>query len=169
VRDETTDKNPNYEWAKAELQRAQVQLEGLKAKAAVTGLQKSEYQAMARRLGDNAITQDDLQNMEKSAQESHLLYVRKLEEARMDDVLDERGIVNAAIAEQPITPALPVWPAWEVVVIGFAAAGASGTAAAFATDYVDQSFHTPDDVLAHLSVPVLASLPRPAHKRSLSA
>jgi len=29
----------------------------------------------------------------------------------MGDALDEDGIVNVAIAEQPVVPALPVWPA----------------------------------------------------------
>ena len=45
-------------------------------------------------------------------EESYLLYVKKQEEARMDDALDERGIVNVAIAEHPVAPALPVWSAW---------------------------------------------------------
>ena len=33
LRDETTDKDANYEWAKAELQRAEVNLRGLEEKA----------------------------------------------------------------------------------------------------------------------------------------
>ena len=36
VRDETTDKNSHYEWAKAELERASVQLKGLQARDAAT-------------------------------------------------------------------------------------------------------------------------------------
>jgi len=83
----------------------------------------------------------------------------------MDDALDERGIVNVAIAEHPVAPALPVWSAWAVLAVGFAAAGAAGTGAAFAADYVDPAFRTPDDVLAYLHSPVLASLPRRARGR----
>ena len=78
----------------------------------------------------------------------------------MDDALDERGIVNVAIAEQPVAPALPVWSVWMVLAVGAVAAGASGTGAAFAADYFDPAFRTPDDVLAYLNSPVLASLPR---------
>jgi hypothetical protein len=39
-------------------------------------------------------------------------------------------------------------------------AGMAGTGAAFTADYVDPAFRTPDDVLAYLNAPVLASLPR---------
>lgn len=86
----------------------------------------------------------------------------------MDDALDQRGIVNVAIAEHPVAPALPVWSVWTVLAIGFMAAGAAGTGAAFAADYADPAFRTPDDVLAYLKMPVLASLPR-SRRGSLSA
>ncbi len=168
LRDETTDKNAHYEWAKAELQHAQVQLKALQAREAATAAQEAAYQATARQLGDDAVTQDDLLSAEKAAEESYLLYVKKQEEARMDDALDELGIVNVAIAERPVAPALPVWSAWTVLVIGLAAAGAAGTGAAFVADYVDPAFRTPDDVLVYLDSPVLASLPRRA-RGNLSA
>jgi uncharacterized protein involved in exopolysaccharide biosynthesis len=159
LRDETTDKDANYEWAKAELQRAEVNLRGLEEKAAATGTQVSAYRALSRQLGDDTITQDDLLSSEKAAQESYLLYVKKREEARMNDALDERGIVNVTIADHPVSPALPVWSAWAILAVGFVAAGACGTGAAFAADYLDPAFRTPDEVLAYLQTPVLASLP----------
>ncbi len=168
LRDETTDKNVHYEWAKSELQRAQVELKGLQARESATGAQEAAYRTIAQRLGADAITQDDLLNTEKAAEDNYLLYVKKLEEARMDDALDERGIVNVAIAEQPVAPALPVWSAWMVLAVGVVAAGASGTGAAFAADYFDPAFRTPDDVLAYLNAPVLASLPK-AKRGELSA
>jgi uncharacterized protein involved in exopolysaccharide biosynthesis len=167
VRDETTDKNPNYEWAKAELQKTHVQLKGLEARAAAAGTQLAAYQTLARQFGEDAIVQDDLVSSEKAAEDNYLLYVKKREEARMDDALDERGIVNVAIAGQPVAPALPLWSTFAVLVAGIAAAGASGTAAAFAADHLDPCFRNPDEVLAYLNTPVLASLPR--NVRSLSA
>jgi uncharacterized protein involved in exopolysaccharide biosynthesis len=169
VRDETTDRNAQYEWAKSELERLQVQLRGLQAREAATVAQKNSYQAMARELGEDAIAQEDLLSTEKAAQENYLLYVKKQEEARIDDALDERGIVNVAIAERPVTPALPLWSAWTVLAIGLLAAGSVGTGAAFAADYADPAFRTPDDVLAYLNAPVLASIPRRAEREKLSA
>jgi len=168
VRDETTDKNPHYEWAKAELQQAQVQWKALQARATAAEMQAAAYRAMAEKLGADAVTQDDLASTEKAAQENYLLYVKKQEEARMDDALDERGIVNVAIAERPIVPALPMRSAWSVLAIGFVAAAVTGTGSAFAADYLDPAFRNPDDVMAYLNAPVLASLPKNL-RRSLSA
>jgi uncharacterized protein involved in exopolysaccharide biosynthesis len=165
VRDETTDKDADYEWAKAELQKAQVEMKGLEAREATTSAHLMEYRTLARQLGDDAITQDDLASSEKAAEENYLLYVKKREEARMGDALDEGGIVDVAIAEQPVVPALPVWPAGMVVVVGFAAALTSGTGAAFAADYLDPALRTPEEVLTCLEIPVLASIPEGTGRR----
>jgi len=160
VRDETTEKNTNYEWAKSELQHMQVDLSGLQARAIATAVQLADYRQMARHLGEDAITQDDLMSTEKAAEENYLLYVRKREEARMADALDDRGIVNVAIAEQAVAPALPVWPGWVVVMAGLVGATVSGMGLAFVADHLDAAFRTPDEVFAYLNAPVLASLPQ---------
>ena len=165
VRDETTDKDAHYEWAKSELEKARVQLKAFEARAAATAAQEAAYRTIARQLGEDAITQDDLVSSEKAAEENYLLYIKKQEEARMADALDLRGIVNVAIAEQPVAPALPVWSVWTVLLVGMVAAGSAGTGAAFAADYLDPAFRTPDDVLAYLEVAVLASLPREVRSR----
>ncbi len=168
LRDETTDQDANYVWAKGELQKAQVEMKGLEARHAVTSVQLAGYRALASRLGKDAIVQDDLTSSEQAAEDNYLLYVKKREEARMGDALDEGGIVNVAIAEQPIVPALPVWPAGGVVVVGLVAALVSGTGAGFMADYLDPALRTPEEAMACLEVPVLASLPE-AVSRRLSA
>jgi uncharacterized protein involved in exopolysaccharide biosynthesis len=165
VRDETTDQDPNYEWAKAERQKSLVEMKGLEAREATTSAHLEGYRTLARELGEDAIVQDDLTSSEKAAQDSYLLYVKKREEARMGDALDEGGIVNVAIAEQPVVPALPVWPAGVVLVVGFAAALTSGTGAAFAADYLDPALRTPEEVFACLEIPVLASIPQETGRR----
>lgn len=165
VRDETTDRNANYEWARAELQKAQVEMKGLEAREATIRAHMAGCRILARQLGEDAIVQDDLTSGEKAAQQNYLLYVKKREEARMGDALDEGGIVNVAITEQPVVPALPVWPAGAVLLVGFTAAITSGTAAAFAADYLDPALRTPEDAFACLRIPVLASLPEGMGRR----
>jgi uncharacterized protein involved in exopolysaccharide biosynthesis len=160
IRDETTDKNPQYEWAAGELQKAEVQWKGLQARAVATQLQEATYRKLASRLGDDAITQNDLLSREKAAEENYLLYVKKEEQARMADSLDQRGIVNVAIAERPVVPSLPAWSTFAVLAAGLAIAGTAGAGAAFTSDYLDPTFRTTDDVLLFLNTPVLASLPR---------
>jgi uncharacterized protein involved in exopolysaccharide biosynthesis len=163
--DETTDRDANYEWAKAERQKAQVQLEALDARKRILNAQLTGYRSLARQLGEDAILQDDLMSSEKAAQENYLLYVKKREEARMGDALDEGGIVNVAIAEQPTVPALPVWPAGVVLLVGFVAALTTGAGGAFAADYMDPALRTPEEALDCLEIPVLASIPEGIGRR----
>jgi uncharacterized protein involved in exopolysaccharide biosynthesis len=165
LHDETTDQDANYEWAKAELQKAQVEMKGLEAREATISAHLAGYRSLARQLGEDAIVQDDLTSSEKAAEENYLLYVKKREEARMGDALDEGGIVNVAIAEQPVVPPLPVWPAGVVVLVGFAAALTASTGTAFAADYLDPALRTPEEVLECLEIPVLASIPEGMGRR----
>jgi uncharacterized protein involved in exopolysaccharide biosynthesis len=166
VRDETTDKNVHYEWAAADLEQTKVQLQSLSARESATRLQLAACRSLAEKLGEDAIVQDDLLSSQKAAEENYLLYVKKREEARMNDALDERGIVNVAIAEQPVAPALPVRSVWMILAVGFIGAGTTGIAAAFVADYLDPAFRDPEDVLACLNAPVLASLPRIGRSKS---
>jgi uncharacterized protein involved in exopolysaccharide biosynthesis len=165
VRDETTDQDTNYEWAKAELQKAEVEKKGLEGREATDLAQVAQYRSLARQLGEDAIIQDDLTSSEKAAQDNYLLYVKKREQARMGDALDEGGIVNVAIAEKPVVPALPRWPPAMVVLAGLVGALASGTGAAITTDHLDPALRTPEEVTAYLELPVLASLPEGIGKR----
>ena len=48
VRDETTDKEPHFEWATSELQRAQVQLKALQSRAAAADSQAGSYRRWRR-------------------------------------------------------------------------------------------------------------------------
>jgi len=165
LHDETTDQDANHEWAKSELQKAQVGMKGLEARAVTTSANLADYRLLAHQLGEDAIAQDDLKSSEAAAEENYLLYVKKREEARMGDALDEGGIVNVAIAEQPVVPPLPVWPAGVVVVVGLVAALTSGTGAAFAADHWDPALRTPDEVMECLEIPVLASIPEGISRR----
>jgi uncharacterized protein involved in exopolysaccharide biosynthesis len=162
VRDEITDKDPNYEWAKAELKKAQVELSALQARATVETAQFAESRRLAEKLGEDSIRQQDFLRTAKATEESYLLYVRKREEARIEDALDERGILNITIAEQPTVPVLPARSEWTFIVAGFALAGTLSTGLAFASDFLDPAFRTPDEVMAYLGAPVLASLPKDA-------
>jgi uncharacterized protein involved in exopolysaccharide biosynthesis len=91
LREETTEKDPHYEWAKSELEKAQVEDGALQARESRTEWELSQSWARAQRLGESAIRQDDLLRNVKTAEETYLLYARKSEEARIGDALDERA------------------------------------------------------------------------------
>lgn len=160
LRDETTNQEPNHEWAKSELIKAQVELGTLEAHGQAVRIQVAGYREVAQRLGGNALRQGELLAELKVAEEKYLLYVNKREEARIEDALDQGGILNVTIAEEPRVPALPARAAWVFGVIGIMLGGTLSTGLAFTADYLTPGFRTPDEVVAYLGIPVLASLPR---------
>jgi uncharacterized protein involved in exopolysaccharide biosynthesis len=160
VQDQTTERDPDHDWAQAELLKAQVELSALHAKASAAAAQLDNSRTEAQRLATDAIKQDELLRDLKAAEEKYLLYAGKREESRIGDALDQGGILNVVIAEQPTLPALPSRSQWSFAFLGFLFAGAFSTALAFTIDFLDPAFRTADEVVAYLGSPVLASLPR---------
>jgi uncharacterized protein involved in exopolysaccharide biosynthesis len=162
VHEETTEKDPNFEWAKEELGKAEVELGALNARAQAMSSELARSRGEARRLGEASLRQQDLLRSMKTAEDSYLLYAKKSEEARIGDALDERGIVNVTLAEAPVAPVLPKHSGWMVVFLGALAAGVSSTLLAFTADYLDPGFRSPEEVVACMHAPILASLPKEA-------
>jgi uncharacterized protein involved in exopolysaccharide biosynthesis len=160
LREQTSDLDPNHAWAEEELVKGQVELSALRARAWATNKLLAEYQAEAGTLGDRAIKQDELLSNLKAAEREYLLYVDKREQARIGDALDRQHILNVVIAEQPAVPALPDRSAASFGLLGLVFAGTISTGLAFAADRLNPAFRTPDEVVAYLGAPVLASLPR---------
>jgi len=162
VREETTEKDPTYEWTKSELGKAEVELGALCARERAISGELTSARSHAKQLGEDSLRQQDLLRGMKTAEESYLLYAKKSEEARISDALDESGIVNVILAEPPVAPVLPKHSALVWAGLGFCAATVAGTGLAFAVDYVDPAFRTPEEIADCLHAPVLASLPREA-------
>jgi len=159
MRDQTSELEPNHEWAKSELIKAQVEASTLDAHEKAEASLLADYRERAHQLGNRAIEQERLVNELKAAEEKYLLYVNKREESRIGDALDQGGILNVAIAEQPIAPVLPKLSAAGFGLIGLALAGTLGVGMAFVADYLSPSFRTPHEISVYLGGPVLASLP----------
>jgi uncharacterized protein involved in exopolysaccharide biosynthesis len=160
LRDQTTDQNPDYQWAQTELTKAQADLSALQARAAAAASVGKQYHDTAERLDQDGLVQQDLLQAEKTQEENYLLYVHKREEARINDALDQRGILNVALVEQPIVPALPNRSPLSAFVFMFMLAGIASVCTALVVDFVDPSFRTPDELAYYLGTPVLAALPK---------
>lgn len=156
----TTDEDPTYEMLRSELAKAQEDLTGLNALAAADRSAAGRYLNAARNLELDGIEQADLQRRATTQQNNYLLYLKKREEARISNALDQRGILNVAVAEQPVVPALPtrspIRTAGLTFLLGFFVSLGTG----FVVDYASPSFRTPDEVAGYLDMPVLGSLPK---------
>jgi uncharacterized protein involved in exopolysaccharide biosynthesis len=160
IHDESTDQNPDYQWVQAELTKAQADLSGLKARASAAATVASRYRAQAQSLGQNMVVQQNLQQAAKTQEENYLLYTHKREEARISNALDQGGILNVALAEPPIVPALPKRSPLGIAFLALLLAGTFSLSTAFVFDFMDPTFRTPDELASYLGAPVLAALPK---------
>jgi uncharacterized protein involved in exopolysaccharide biosynthesis len=156
---EVTDRDPTYEWIRAELAKARSELKALEARATATTKTIAAYRENSRRLNQQGIAQQELLRSAKAYEENYLLYLRKREEARITDEMDKRGILNVAVAEEATAPSLPSSSPWLYAVSTFLLAILLSVGSALVADYLDPSFRTPDEVRAILRVPVLAAVP----------
>jgi uncharacterized protein involved in exopolysaccharide biosynthesis len=160
IRDESSDQNPDYQWVQAELTKAQADLSGLKARATAAATVAAKYHSQAQSLDHSMVTQQNLLQDAKTQEDNYLLYEHKREEARISNALDQGGILNVALAEQPVVPALPKRSPMSVALLTLLLAGTFSLSTAFVLDFMDPTFRTPDELAGYLGVPVLAALPK---------
>jgi len=159
LREQTTDVHPIRLWIDQEREKDRADLNSLQGREAATLKAIGQYQATVHDLQDKGIEEENLALELKAAQDDYLLYRHKREEARISDSLDQRGILNVAIVEQPTVPYKPVRSIWFVSVIGIFLASILSASVVFTLDYLDPSFRTPGEVQAFLNAPVLTSVP----------
>jgi uncharacterized protein involved in exopolysaccharide biosynthesis len=158
IREQTTDQNPTYTWIQGEISKTQSELSGLQARASSSAGIADQYRARARTLEQDSIIQQDLLRQTKTQEENYLLYTRKREEARISNALDRGGILNVAIAEQPIVPALSVGSSTTIIFLTLFIAMIMGISTAFVMDYAKPTFQSANEITGYLGTPVLAVL-----------
>lgn len=157
--EETTDKDPTYQWLASELAKSQAELAAYTARANATKQSLSTLRVEAMNLRDKETEQKNLLREVAVAEDSYVAVLRKQDEARFADAMDRQRIVNAAIAEPPSVPVLPVSSPILKVALGMVLAGMISIGLAFASDYCDPSFRTPEELEGFLDIPVLAAFP----------
>ncbi len=144
-----------------EIEKAQVQWDGLRARQSDASSQVASLHTFAQQMQSDSVDQQDLMRTAKAEEGNYLLYLRKREEARIGDALDEHRILNVAIVEPPAAPALPAHSVLLYFLLAFGLAMAVSVCIAFTTEYFDPTIRTPDEAHGLLGVPVLAWLPAP--------
>jgi len=163
VKAQSTGQNPTFELLQAELVKANEDLTGYRARARATVPIVETYRQQALLVDQKGIQRQDLLRNLKAAEGSYLLYVQKQEQARISDELDKNRILNVAIAEAPVVPALPVYSPKLLILAGLVLALMISITAAFIADYLDPSFRTPAELIQHLDMPLLATFAKNGH------
>ena len=157
--DTTTDVDPTYEWVRSELTKARADVVSLQARAGAIEHGIATWEEKGREFNTASYLQQDLQRDAKALEDNYQLYLKKREEARITDALDESRILNVTLAQAPSTPVLPTKAPLTFLLEALCAALVLSAGSVYAADRFDHSFRTPDELRAFLNVPVLAALP----------
>jgi uncharacterized protein involved in exopolysaccharide biosynthesis len=158
LREETTNRNPTYEWVDSELAKTRSELAAQQARAEVLTRTVKSYEHQASTLDAQEAVEEDLQRQKKAQEDNYLLYQRKQEEARISSALDRSRILNVAVAQPPVVPDLPSRSRIFTLLVGLLAAIASSAVTASTAEYLNPSLKNAVDVMEFLDVPVLASI-----------
>jgi len=159
VKDETTDVNPVKEWIRSEMAKGSADLEGLRARAGATKRIVALYRTKAGQLEQQSIQQGDLVRSAKTEESNYLLYLRKREEARITDSLDQTRILNVTLAEEPNVPALPAHSPLAFALLGFLLMTSASVGLVAGLHYVDGTLRSASEAEFILNAPILAAVP----------
>ncbi|HZT34567.1 MAG TPA: GNVR domain-containing protein, partial [Nitrososphaera sp.] len=143
-----------------ELALQEVQLNSLQVKKQTLEQHIASYQQDLERLNSYDLEVKRLQRQINVEEENYLLTRKKLEEARISEVLDAERIVSVSVVEPAAASFLPVKPKRKVLIVGLGLVlgVVSGIGFAFLAEYFDHSIKTPKDVDRYLGLPLLASI-----------
>ena len=161
VRDETTDKDPNYEWARMEMEKAQVQGDGLRARQSDAAAQVASLRQVAQQMQSDSVDQQDLILAAKAEEDNYLCTFTSARKRASATRSTSVASFNVAIVEPPVVPALPVHSMLLYFLFAVGLAIALSVGIAFTTEYFDPTIRTPSEAHVLLGVPVLAWLPAP--------
>jgi uncharacterized protein involved in exopolysaccharide biosynthesis len=156
--EETTDRNPVYEWVDSELAKARSEFAADQARAEALSRSVRAYQEQASNLDQQSILEEGLVRDKNTEEASYLLYLRKQEEARISDALDRSRIINVAIVEPAAVPAVPMRSSKFILFVGVLMGLLLSASVAVAAEFLNPALVTPEDVKEFLDVPVLASI-----------
>lgn len=149
-----------YEEAQIVLTTKQPLLASLKVQSSEMKTRLARLQAEQTRIHDQAAEIRRQRRQVAILEQSFRKYTEGLEQARVDQALQDERISNLSIIQPALTQIKHVKPLTAVnLLLGLVLGTVGGIALAVAAEYLDHSIKTNEDVEKHLSLPVLASVP----------
>jgi len=162
--------NDSREKLRVQLLAEQATLAALRAKSDALMAQHRELNSSLREMNDRESRLSDLQRTVDTAEGNYQKYLDNLEQARIDQALQEGSISSintiqpASFSETPASPKKGL-----VMVLGVFLAIFCPLVLAFVAEYFDHTLATPSQVERQLGLPVLVSIPRTSsHRLSLN-
>jgi len=133
-------------------------LREMRARQAMLDEEASRANRQLVTLRQKSIEFDRLDQEVKNRRETYELYVKREQEARISQAMDEQKLVNVNVVQRPALPLPRVDTQRISVALSLIAGLTVGLAGAFAREYISRSLRTEADVVRHLRLPLLASI-----------
>jgi uncharacterized protein involved in exopolysaccharide biosynthesis len=110
VQEVTTDVNPTWQTLDADLSKERAEAASYKAAQATQAAQIAALRDQLKQMTKNGVDIERLERQVDSDKEAYMSYVRKGEEARAAEALNQSRILNVSVVQDPTTPIEPVSP-----------------------------------------------------------
>jgi uncharacterized protein involved in exopolysaccharide biosynthesis len=133
-------------------------LREMRARQATLDEEMSRANRHLMTLRQKSIEYDRLEQEAKNRRDTYELYVKREQEARISQAMDDQKLVNIDVVQRPALP-LPRADTQRVsVALSIIAGLVLGVAGAFGREYMGRSLRSEGDVGMHLGLPLLASI-----------
>ena len=158
--EETTDVNPLRQRLDQELAQAELTRAGLEARRTALATDLLAWRERLRELDAATVEHETLSREVRVTEDKAVLYVKKQEEARISDALDQQKIANVSIADAPVRPYLPSEPNVPLnLILGFVVAILASIGTGFALEVNRTTLESEEEIEAVTGLPVLATIP----------
>jgi polysaccharide biosynthesis protein PslE len=110
IQETTTDVNPTWQTLDSDLAKARAEAASFKAAQTTQAAQAATLRDQLKTMTTDGVTIERLERQVESDKEAYLSYVRKGEEARAAEALNQSRILNVSVVQTPTTPLEPVSP-----------------------------------------------------------
>jgi uncharacterized protein involved in exopolysaccharide biosynthesis len=138
VQETTTDVNPTWQALDGELAKLRAEAASFKAAQTTEAAQVATLRDQLKLMTTDGVTIERLERQVESDKEAYLSYVRKGEEARAAEALNQSQILNVSVVQAPTMPLEPVSPRLMLnLIAGLLLALILGCAAAYWSEELD--------------------------------
>lgn len=109
-------------------------------------------------LRQKSVEYERLEQDAKHRRDTYELYVKRLQEARISQAMDEQRLVNVDVVQRPALPLPRAGTQGVSTMLSIIAGLVVGVAGAFGREYLGRSLRSEYDVSRHLGLPLLASI-----------
>jgi uncharacterized protein involved in exopolysaccharide biosynthesis len=161
TRQETVDSlNENHRALALELAQAEGQLSGYKAQLAELDAQRAAALMDLQQLNGFDVEADQLERAVNLASAKFHRYDNDLEEARVDDELNNQRIINIVVAQEPTFGEKPISPSKMLVgALSLVLATAGTMGLVLGSERLDSRLRSEEQVEQVLRLPVIAAVP----------